>query len=586
MFARAASAYAIVLGALMASPFAPLGGALSPLDDDAGSGHDAPDSAADAMPIEPGMLAGRLTARVDEVDAYRIHLDAGQALVARLAGTSAQLSFPGGQPAARLATLASSPKDVVFEVVLTSATRVDYRVEVLRFDEPAQDDAASGHDAGDAAATASPLAAGTSSGRVDAYDTADVYRLPAGTWALRAPGMLLSMRSDEGKYLRSGKETLLVGADEPRFVALGALVPGNDAAQSVAYAIQVSAARLPVQLPFLAPPVATADGGFEMGAGGRLLHVTPEAVSISAAPSIVGKMAFRDGRGRAILQDPRLAQERGSEPTPITNGFWGPLAFGPDGRLYAAGASGGDVVAIDAARGVEKLGRAPFGASFGFAPDGTLWANGSVQGAREIPMRGPIVFDVAGRMYFAEAGALVRTAPGGSVAQETVAILPLPQGEIGAMVGSGTHLYLVTRDARVHVLDVDTEMFAGFRPDFDLAPLADLAVRIASVHVDTTQAVVSIEVSNVGAAASPPGGALFLSVWVPLDPKSSHTVLTLPAIQPGATATLSYPYDTTTSLPQRYEVDVRLDPYGSLVEDRWANDYDSTTFSPRPVSLA
>lgn len=53
-------------------------GAVSPFDDDAGSGADASDNAAFAQPVQPGSFGGTLTPPVDRLDYYAFHAEAGQ----------------------------------------------------------------------------------------------------------------------------------------------------------------------------------------------------------------------------------------------------------------------------------------------------------------------------------------------------------------------------------------------------------------------------------------------------------------------------------------------------------------------------
>lgn len=65
---------------LAASALVPAAQAANPLDDDAGSGGDAGDTHANALPIEPGTYEGRLTPPADQVDRYAVEAERGQVL--------------------------------------------------------------------------------------------------------------------------------------------------------------------------------------------------------------------------------------------------------------------------------------------------------------------------------------------------------------------------------------------------------------------------------------------------------------------------------------------------------------------------
>jgi len=65
----------------------PAADAVNPLDNDGGSGHDAGDLPADAVPIQPGQVQGRIAPPVDARDYYRF--DAAAATVVRLTYSAA-----------------------------------------------------------------------------------------------------------------------------------------------------------------------------------------------------------------------------------------------------------------------------------------------------------------------------------------------------------------------------------------------------------------------------------------------------------------------------------------------------------------
>lgn len=125
----------VVIGLVLSTLMSPPSLAVSVFDDDAGSGRDAPDVAALALPIEPGTHSGRVDARTDLVDYYAVWAQEGDVLTlqAEEADVSVVLVDIHGRPHTGVDAWRPPPPDsfmVVpatgWQVVLVATTGREY----------------------------------------------------------------------------------------------------------------------------------------------------------------------------------------------------------------------------------------------------------------------------------------------------------------------------------------------------------------------------------------------------------------------------------------------------------------------------
>lgn len=157
------------------------------IDDDAGSGGDAGDTKADALPIGPGTYTGHILPGVDPHDWYALEVPAGHGFdVASILPPEFRLRSPGvtvvapdGEEQYFLSGVRGffSNEDATWHLRFDARVFLngEYTFSVALVDRPAQDDAGSGRDAWHHAPVA--LTEGAYSATLDPYDRRDTYTI-------------------------------------------------------------------------------------------------------------------------------------------------------------------------------------------------------------------------------------------------------------------------------------------------------------------------------------------------------------------------------------------------------------------------
>lgn len=561
----------------------PLAPATNPLDNDANTGGDASDSPDAPTLIVPGAYEGRLTSGLDTVDAYAFDVASGGRVRVHVDGANATLdaSAPG-----RDFVLDPAPAG---RHVLAFRDGSAYTFWLAVLPAAAPDDAGSGLDAGDDAARALPLAAGTVAGRLDALDARDTFVVPASFGPFAMGRVHGNVTVELHGRVAVGERPTWLGGDTREDGALllnvTAWQPPGEPTPPTSYSFEllpvagsVGHATLPnvvfygALTPHLAGGVlalARNDVYLFDGSSLNLLHA-----NVSRHPTGL----VEDGRGRILVgshDEPtfRLDPE-GPRPAAIQS-----LApqFGPDGwfrgQRYASDASYHVVRTASDGWDLAPNGTSTKSATTSFAQDGTR-------------------FDAANNV-------VLRTEANGD--RTPVAALSVSAWWSWRTVAQGESIYVQTSDlngSRLDRIDLGVPMFAGFHPDFDLAPLPDLAITrfeapaprleagpASAYDVAETSRTVTMEVTNVGADMPVPASACYF-VNGP-SPVGAGGCMLVPPLRAGETWRGTTTWNTTTRAGDQHLRAFLQGAAPGYPEASLANNVaEITTFVRYPASVA
>lgn len=521
--------------------------------DDAGSGGDAGDTDPDATPVQPGTFEGAF-AGDDHVDVFAFEVDDARGIDFRveMPGRDGSLGFavirgpdgtryPPQEGSATTAGKVMAETGGRWTMEVQAEVAGDYRVTLAVAPLAPQDDAGSGTDARTAAPVALPD--GVVAGSLAAYDWRDTFTITSAgeetvTITLRDEDGAVAMTvAQDGRFATVGRS---YGGPHPVAWPFGpageativlSREPTSDPETYVLEVVRSPSAAMPLypvanRLGAVGGAVSDVDG-VVFTRGGALARasatgITHEDSGPTFSPRGVASTA--DGEHVASWGESIVALgQDGAVVMPVG----GDLAFGPDGRLYVAAASGpaAGVHAIGTDRSFERV--ASLAAEqVAFAPDGTLYATSGrfvhrvdLGGATTV-VAGPgiddlqgLAFDLAGRGYVAErrTGTVHRFDPaGGGLAPFAEGLghrndLAFAQSRLFATVAVAGPA--AVRDG-VAYFETGVEGFGGFTPSFDLAGYGD--VQVAGLDIDPPAEVgdagtrtVTIHVENVGASTVP-----------------------------------------------------------------------------------
>ena len=566
-----------------------------PLDGDAGSGRDAGATPETAIFIESGSYQASLAPVADAIDLYAFDAVAGQSIESYATDTSythnvrREIVDPSGGVHDGWRTIVATASGTHFIRVFAPGSTVDgtpspvldYRLSLAVKDRVLQNDAGTGGDAGDTTAAATRLPDGVASGMLDAADGEDVYWLPTQV----GETVRIQFSHDghaywywfnaQGRYGNpAGDGTNIVSQGGPLYLRVSGyestytLDVARDAAPPTTDGVHVVLRGVP------SGDMATSPDGavvfaHERGAFAINADDTVDALDTGAWG---GGGAAIDAEGNAYLGRYGRVDRLESDGawTPVSAAPGNAMQFGPDGRLHVVRDQCRHT--IDDQREGYMGSWSCWGEHLAFHPDGReFWASatrggvvtylngnwGSYQVVAQVPdVPQGIAFDQAGRLYVAnDQGDVYRF----DLTSGTRELLASGFSAPVQLQFAGTRLYVSSggNDTSqpyanaVSWLDLGVVGFEGFRPTFDLPPIADLTVRIIDeTPVEgTSRRAVTVEVENVGEGR-------YVGNWfVTFQPVGySGTLLNTAyhydreGLAAGATRTLVFEWDTTYAL--------------------------------------
>lgn len=567
-----------------------------PLDGDAGSGRDAGATPETALFIAPGTYRAMLAPAADALDFYAFEAVAGQSIEVGVSDSSfthnveREIIEPSGRVHdAWVALVAAETGTHHVRVFAPGPPSVgapspvlDYWLSLAVKDRAPQDDAGTGGDAGDSVTTAARLPDGASRGMLDAADGDDLYWVPTHVGeTLRvtfehdghAYWFWFNAQGGYGNLERDGT-SVIVSEGGPLYLR----VRGYEASYTIDLAREAappSTGEVHVVLRnLLGGDMATTPDGRVVVAHDRGAFAVSADDTAAALESNIwgGGGAAVDADGNVYVGRYGSVQRREADGTwtPVSAATGDALQFGPDARLH---------VVRDHCRHMINDQREGYSGSWScwgehlaFHPDGReFWSSqsrggvvtylngnwGSFQVVARVPhVPQGIAFDEAGRLYGAnDQGDVYRF----DLTTGTQELLASGFSAPVQLQFSGSRLYVASggNDTSqpfantVSWLDVGAPGFDGFRPVFDLPPLADLAVRIVGeAPVEgTTRRAVTVEVQNVG------DGRYVGNWYVTFQPVGPSGTLFNDAyhydrdgLAAGATRTLVFEWDTAYAL--------------------------------------